>query len=135
MKYIHPFLALVSIAFILEFLAHPGARTIFIVSALALIPLAAVLGKATEELAIHAGPKIRGLLKATLGNAAELIIAIVALNAGLVTLVKASIIDYILGNILVVLGLSLLLGGLKNGPQFFTSSDPSRWTLYLLRSR
>ncbi len=134
MKYIYPLLALVPIAFILEFFVHPGATTIFIVSALALIPLAAVLGKATEELAIHTGPKIGGLLNATLGNAAELIITIVALNAGLVTLVKASIIGSILGNILVVLGLSLLLGGLKNGPQFFNRTEAGVVAALLLLS-
>ena len=123
MKYIYALLALVPVAFVLEFFVHPGAVPIFIVSALALIPLAAVLGKATEELAIHTGPRIGGLLNATLGNAAELIITIVALNAGLVELVKASIIGSILGNILVVLGASLLLGGLKNGTQFFNRTE------------
>ena len=89
------------------------------VSALALVPLAAVLGRATEETAIYTGPKIGALLNATLGNAAELIITIVALREGLVTVVKASIAGSIIGNILVVLGASLLLGGLKNGTQRF----------------
>ena len=134
MKYIYVLLILVPIALLLEFVVHPGATTIFVVSALALVPLAAVLGKATEELAIHTGPRIGGLLNATLGNAAELIITIVALNAGLVTLVKASIIGSILGNILVVLGLSLLLGGLKNGPQFFNRTEAGIVAALLLLS-
>jgi len=134
LKYIYALLILVPIALLLEFVVHPGATTIFVVSALALVPLAAVLGKATEELAIHTGPRIGGLLNATLGNAAELIITIVALNAGLVTLVKASIIGSILGNILVVLGLSLLLGGLKNGPQFFNRTEAGIVAALLLLS-
>ncbi|MBA3531000.1 MAG: calcium/proton exchanger [Ardenticatenales bacterium] len=88
-------------------------------AAVGLIPLAGLLGEATEELAIHTGPRIGGLLNATLGNAAELIITIVALQKGLVELVKASITGSILGNLLLILGASLLLGGLKNGTQHF----------------
>lgn len=94
---------------------------IFIFSALGVIPLADLIGEATEELAVHTGPKIGGLLNATLGNAAELIITIFALQRGLVDLVKASIVGSILGNLLLVLGLSLLLGGIKNGLQKFDS--------------
>jgi Ca2+:H+ antiporter len=81
--------------------------------------LAGLLGEATEELAIHTGPKVGGLLNATLGNAAELIITIVALSAGKIELVKASITGSILGNLLLILGFSLLLGGLKHGVQRF----------------
>jgi Ca2+:H+ antiporter len=88
-------------------------------AAVGLIPLAGLLGEATEELAIHTGPRIGGLLNATLGNAAELIITIVALNKGLVELVKASITGSILGNLLLILGASLLFGGVKNGLQTF----------------
>ncbi|MFN2255021.1 MAG: calcium/proton exchanger, partial [Candidatus Promineifilaceae bacterium] len=87
--------------------------------ALAIIPFAGILGDATEALAEKTGPRVGGLLNASLGNLAELIIAIVALSAGRLDLVKASIIGSILGNLLVVLGLSLLLGGLKNGTQRF----------------
>jgi len=92
---------------------------VFVAAALAVIPLADIIGEATEELAIRTGPRIGGLLNATLGNAAELIITIFALNAGLVELVKASITGSILGNLLLVLGLSVLAGGLKNGTQHF----------------
>jgi Ca2+:H+ antiporter len=80
-----------------------------------MVPLAGLLGEATEELTALTGPKLGGFLNATLGNAAELIITIVALNAGKVTLVKASITGSILGNLLLILGFSMLLGSLKNG--------------------
>jgi len=119
MKWLNWFLVLVPIALFLEFSHTGGMSVLFIVSALALIPLAAVLGHATEEVAEFTGPKIGGLLNATLGNAAELIITIVALREGLVVLVKASIAGSIIGNLLVVLGLSVLLGGLKHGDQRF----------------
>ncbi len=92
---------------------------VFILSAIGLIPLAKLIGDATEELAIYTGPKLGGLLNATLGNAAELIITIFALQAGLLELVRASLVGSILGNLLVVLGLSLLLGGLRHGIQVF----------------
>jgi Ca2+:H+ antiporter len=123
MKLTLPLLVLVPVALILEYLHIGGPTAVFLASALALIPLAAVLGRATEEAAIYTGPKIGALLNATLGNAAELIITIIALREGLVELVKASIAGSIIGNILVVLGLSLLLGGLKNGTQFFDAKS------------
>jgi len=91
----------------------------FIAACVGLIPLAGLIGEGTEVLAVFTGPKIGGLLNATLGNAAELIITIVAIRAGLLDLVKASITGSILGNVLLVLGASLLLGGLKNGRQRF----------------
>jgi Ca2+:H+ antiporter len=100
----------------------------FVTACLAIVPLAGWLGTATEELAVHTGPRAGGLLNATLGNAAELIITLVALRAGALNpnlreglneLVKASITGSILGNVLLILGLSILLGGLKNGTQRF----------------
>lgn len=97
--------------------ADPGI--VFVLSAIALVPLAKLIGDATEELAVYTGPKLGGLLNATLGNAAELIITIFALRAGLLELVRASITGSIIGNLLIVLGLSLLLGGFKNGIQKF----------------
>ncbi|MBI5668270.1 MAG: calcium/proton exchanger [Chloroflexi bacterium] len=112
-------LIFVPIAFIAERVAGVSPVLVFIFSALAVIPLADLIGEATEELAVHTGPKIGGLLNATLGNAAELIITIFALREGLVELVRASITGSILGNLLLVMGLSLLLGGLKNGIQSF----------------
>ena len=100
-------------------LLHWGDLVIFATAALAIIPIAGVLGEATESLAEKTGPQIGGLLNASLGNAAELIITIVAISAGKMALVKASIIGSILGNLLFVLGLSILLGGLKHGTQKF----------------
>jgi len=119
MRFVLPMLALVPVALVFEYGHIGGPTAVFLASALSLIPLAALLGRATEEAAIYTGPRIGALLNATLGNAAELIITIIALREGLVDLVKASIAGSIIGNILVVLGLSLLLGGLKNGTQFF----------------
>lgn len=92
---------------------------VFVLSAIGVIPLAGLIGEATESLAEHTGPKIGGLLNATLGNAAELIITLVAIKAGLLELVKASITGSIIGNLLLVLGFSMLLGGMKNGIQKF----------------
>lgn len=99
--------------------AHGNEVLIFATSALAIIPLAGLIGQATEALASRLGSQISGLLNATLGNAAELIITIFALRAGLTELVKASIVGSILGNLLLVAGFSLLLGGLKQGRQTF----------------
>ena len=95
---------------------------IFATSALAVVPLAGLLGEATEALAEQTGPRIGGLLNATLGNAAELIITLFAIRAGLLDLVRASIIGSILGNVLLVAGFSILVGGLKNGIQKFDRS-------------
>lgn len=119
MKYILGSLVLIPMTLLLDVADIGGHSLIFVLSVLSLIPLAALLGRATEVVAVYTGPRIGALLNATLGNAAELIILIVALRQGLVEVVKASIAGAIIGNILVVLGLSLLVGGLKNGTQFF----------------
>ena len=92
---------------------------IFFLSVLAIIPLAKVMGDATEALSRYTGPKVGGLLNASLGNAAELIITLVAIRAGLLDLVKASITGSIISNILLVTGAALLVGGLRNGIQRF----------------
>ncbi|MGH7562359.1 MAG: calcium/proton exchanger [Gemmatimonadales bacterium] len=94
-------------------LMHASEVWIFIAACLAVLPLAALMGDATEQLAERTGPTIGGLLNATFGNAAELIIAVVALRAGLVDLVKASITGSILGNLLLILGLSLVAAGTR----------------------
>lgn len=96
-----------------------GSTAIFITSAIAIIPLAAWMGTATEEIAVVLGPSLGGLLNATFGNATELIIGIVALKAGLLDVVKASITGSIMGNLLLVMGLSMLLGGLRFKEQTF----------------
>jgi Ca2+:H+ antiporter len=104
---------------ILSKLLHWDPTIVFVITALAIIPFAGYIGTATEVLAFHTSPRIGGLLNATLGNAAELIITIVAIRAGLLELVKASITGSILGNLLLVLGMSIILGGLKHGAQTF----------------
>lgn len=96
-----------------------GAGWVFSLAAVGVIPLAGLIGEATENLAAHTGPKIGGLINATLGNAAELIITLFAIQRGLLDLVKASITGSIIGNLLFVLGLSILVGGVKNGVQQF----------------
>jgi len=113
-------LVFVPIAIIVRFFVTGADPVlIFVLAALGLIPLADLIGEATEELAVHTGPRIGGLLNATLGNAAELIITVFAIREGLLDLVRASITGSIIGNLLLVLGLSLLLGGLKHGIQMF----------------
>ena len=121
MKSIRWLLVFVPVAILAEVL-HGSALLVFVTSALAVIPLAGLLGEATEVLAERTGPRVGGLLNATLGNAAELIITIFAIRAGLLELVKASIIGSILGNLLLVLGMSILAGGLVNGLQKFDRS-------------
>ncbi len=96
-------------------LGHAAAGLIFFSAALGVIPTAALMGRATEEVAARSGPGIGGLLNVTFGNAPELIIALFALEAGLHEVVKASIIGSILGNILLVMGAAMLAGGLTGG--------------------
>jgi Ca2+:H+ antiporter len=98
---------------------HWNSLVIFVTSALAILPLAAWMGTATEEIAVVTGPTLGGLLNATFGNATELIIALVALKAGLVNVVKASLTGSIIGNLLLVMGLSMFLGGLRFKEQTF----------------
>ena len=112
-------LVFIPIALVLEFVVHASALWIFLTSSAAIIPLAALMGRATEQLAERLGEGVGGLLNATFGNAAELIIAIVALRAGLIDLVKASITGSIIGNVLLVFGASALWGGIKYERQQF----------------
>ena len=111
-------LAAIPLAIAAEWLHWPPLA-VFGLSALAILPLSALLGHATEELAARTGPTIGGLLNATLGNLAELIIAFLALRAGLIDLVKASITGSIIGNLLLVLGAAQLAGGLRYQTQTF----------------
>ncbi len=96
-----------------------GELAVFATAAIAIIPLAGWMGHATEEIAVVVGPSLGGLLNATFGNATELIIALIALNAGLINVVKSSITGSIIGNLLLVMGLSMLLGGIKFKEQTF----------------
>lgn len=98
---------------------HWGALVVFATACLAILPLAAWMGTATEEIAIVVGPSLGGLLNATFGNATELIIAFVALKAGSIGVVKSSLTGSIISNLLLVLGFSMLLGGIRHKEQEF----------------
>lgn len=104
-------------------LMHADSFIIFLFAAFALIPFARLIGDSTEHLAEHYGTTLGSLLNVTFGNAAEIIIGVVAISAGLIDLVKASITGSILGNILLVFGLSLVAGGFKNKEQFFNKEN------------
>jgi Ca2+:H+ antiporter len=106
-------------------LAHASASVIFFVAALGIVPTAALMGLATEELAARSGPGIGGLLNVTFGNAPELIIALFALAEGLQEVVKASIVGSIIGNVLLVLGAAMLFGGLRRDKQVFSATAAS----------
>src|SRR5713101_9595708 len=99
---------------LLSFL-HIPALLLFVVAGLGILPLAALIGQSVEQVAEHTGERVGGLLFATFGNATELIIGIFALSQGLVDVVRASIIGSILGNVLLVLGVSVCVGGFKYG--------------------
>jgi Ca2+:H+ antiporter len=98
---------------------HWGPLFVFVTAGIAILPLASWMGLATEEIAVVVGPTLGGLLNATFGNATELIIALIALKAGLIEVVKASITGSIIGNLLLVMGLSMFLGGLRYKEQTF----------------
>ncbi len=113
-------------------LAHVSPTVIFFVSALGVVPTAALMGRATEELAHRSGPGIGGLLNVTFGNAPELIIALFALHQGLHEVVKASLVGSIIGNILLVLGASMLVGGWGRVRQTFDRTAASAQSSMLL---
>jgi Ca2+:H+ antiporter len=112
------FMSVVAIA--LDFGLHVEGSVVFVASAIAILGLAWVVGLSTERLGALTGPQVGGILNATFGNIAELIIAFFALQAGLITVVKASLTGSIIGNLLLVLGAAVLAGGLKNGLQTFS---------------
>jgi Ca2+:H+ antiporter len=127
-------LVFVPAALLLEYVFHASGIAVFATASLAIIPLAGLMGRATEELAERLGEGIGGLLNATFGNAAELIIAIMALRAGLHDLVKASITGSIIGNILLVFGASALYGGLRHRSQTFNRTAASLGATLLVLS-
>ncbi len=127
-------LVFVPVTLVLEYVVHASATTLFLTSAVAIVPLAGIMGKSTEMLAEHVGAGLGGLLNATFGNAAELIIAIFALRAGLHDLVKASLTGSIIGNILLIFGLSALLGGLRFRTQIFNRTAAKLGATLLLLS-
>ena len=103
-------LALAPLTFVADFALHWGDVALFILSALALVPLAWLIGDATEHAAHHTGPGIGGFLNATFGNAPELIISLLAINRGLTEVVRGSLTGSVVGNVLLVLGFSLFFG-------------------------
>jgi Ca2+:H+ antiporter len=122
---------LIPIAVVLE-LMHAAPTVIFAASALGIIPTAALMGRATEELAAKSGPGIGGFLNVTFGNAPELIIALFALNEGLQEVVKASLVGSILGNMLLVLGVAMLAGGIGRDKQTFNRTSAGIQTTMLM---
>ncbi|MFL5856836.1 MAG: cation transporter, partial [Solirubrobacteraceae bacterium] len=121
----------IPIAVVFE-VASVGAVPTFFTSTLGVIPTAALMGRATEELAARAGPGIGGLLNVTFGNAPELIIALFALGEGLHEVVKASLVGSILGNILLVMGAAMLVGGISRDRQRFDATAAQAQSLMLL---
>jgi Ca2+:H+ antiporter len=107
-------------AIVLDFGLHADHTLVFVISAVAILGLAWVVGLSTERLGSLSGPQVGGILNATFGNIAELIIAFFALQAGLIQVVKASLTGSIIGNLLLVLGASVLIGGLRHGTQTFS---------------
>jgi Ca2+:H+ antiporter len=121
----------IPIAIALE-LAHAEATVIFACSAAGVIPTAALMGQATEQLAMRSGPGIGGFLNVTFGNAPEIIIALFALHEGLQEVVKASLVGSILGNILLVMGAAMLVGGRKRERQRFDRTAAGVQSLMLM---
>ena len=131
-KFFNALLLFIPLAVVGDFLNWSGAA-VFLLSAIAIIPLAKLLGDATEELSAYTGPALGGLLNATFGNATEIIISIFAIRAGLLEVVKASLTGAIIGNLLLVGGMAMLAGGFKRKKQEFnrTAAVASSATLLL----
>ena len=121
MKFLKYMLIFIPISIIGKFMNF-SPTVMFILAALSIIPLAGLMGEGTEEISFYAGPKIGGFLNATFGNATELIISFFALKQGLFEVVKSSIAGSIIGNILLVLGASMLMGGIKHKNQKFNKN-------------
>lgn len=121
MKYIKWLLLFVPISLVVNVL-HVNEAWVFLAVCLSIIPLAAVIGNATEQLSLYTGSKVGGLISATMSNIPELLIGFFAVKAGLHRMVMASLAGSIMGNILLVLGLSILLGGLRRKYQYFDKS-------------
>ncbi len=117
-------LVLVPVSVVLE-LAGGNELLIFLTSAGAILPLAGLIGRSTDQLALHTGPRIGGLVNATFGNVTELVIAVFLILDDQVDIVKASLTGSIIGNLLLVLGLSFLLGGLRHEEQTYNARSAS----------
>lgn len=121
MKYLKYLLIFIPISIVCKMLKVNDVY-VFFLSSVSIIPLAGIMGEATEEISAYSGPRIGGFLNATFGNATELIISFFALKEGLFDVVKASIVGSVIGNILLVLGASMLIGGLKYKTQKFNKN-------------
>jgi len=124
-------LIFVPAAIVAEFL-HVSPSIVFFISAIAIIPLARYIGEATEVLSTYTGSALSGLLNATFGNAAEILIGIFALRAGLIEVVKASITGSVIGNLLLVLGIAMFVGGIRHKKQEFNRTGAMVSSLTLL---
>src|SRR5216117_3487165 len=113
-------------------LADASDAAVFVTSALGIMPTAALMSQATQELATRSGPGIGGFLNVTFGNAPELIIALFALHEGLQEVVKASLVGSILGNVLLVMGGAMLIGGRKREREYFDRTAANTQSLMLL---
>ncbi len=134
-RWLYLLLILAVVAPIIELVGGSQLETaIFVFSALSLIPLAALIGWATENLEYYVGPIAGGLLNATFGNAPEIIIGIFALQQGLLQVVKASITGSIISNALLVLGGSLAIGGWRWGRQYFSNRDAGQYSAMMVLS-
>ena len=131
MKYLYTLLIFVPVTIAAKLMGASDVM-LFVFSSLAIVPLAGVMGKSTDTIACYCGQKVGGLLNATFGNATELIIAFVAMKEGLFDVVKASLAGSVIGNILLVLGLSMLVGGLKYKTQSFNKSSINMTSSMLL---
>jgi Ca2+:H+ antiporter len=132
-RWLYYLLAIAIVAPIIQFVWGSQLElVIFIISAIALIPLAGLIGRATEDLEYYVGPIAGGLLNATFGNAPEIIIGIFAIRAGLILVVKASIAGSVISNSLLVLGSSLALGGWRWGRQYFDARDAGEFTAMMV---
>jgi len=128
---LHALLLALPVVLAAQLLGWPPVA-LFILAALGIIPLASIIGEATEDLAGHTDPRVGALLNASLGNAAELIITITAVRADLLELVKASITGSIIGNLLLVLGFAMAAGGIRHGTQTFNKVNASRNAILLV---
>ena len=132
-RWLYYLLGLAVIAPLIDLIWGPQQITaIFVFSAIGLIPLAAVIGRATEDLEYHVGPIAGGLLNASFGNAPEIIIGIFAIQHGLITIVKATITGSIISNSLLVLGSSLAIGGWRWGKQYFSARDAGQYSTMMV---
>ena len=129
---IHWLFAFIPITLLLEHVVHASPPVLFFSAALAIVPIAALIVQSTEQIAVRTGDAVGGLLNATFGNAPELIIALVALKAGYLDMVRASIIGAILANLLLALGASFFLGGLREKDQSYNATAARTYSTMML---